>query len=119
MRPPPRVAALAAGVIACLAPSVSSALGSGPRALSLVVLDSEPKEGRARPGPDELAESKRQVDEHPDDRAKRLTLVRDLLAVKDLDGALVQAKAWRAKDAYNLVAVRALGDVLMDRGEKD
>jgi tetratricopeptide (TPR) repeat protein len=49
----------------------------------------------------------------------RLKLVRALLASKNLDAALVEAKAWRAKDAYNLVAVRALGDVYMERGEKE
>jgi tetratricopeptide (TPR) repeat protein len=59
------------------------------------------------------------VAEHPDDRAKRVALVRGLLQTKDLDGALTEAKAWRAKDAYNLVAVRALGDVYMERGERE
>ena len=60
-----------------------------------------------------------EVAARPDDRTKRVALVRGLLRAKDLDGALVEARAWRAKDAYNLVAVRALGDVYMERGEKE
>jgi tetratricopeptide (TPR) repeat protein len=88
------------------------------RVLSLVALDSEPREGVRTLTAEELLRLGRDVDEHPDDRARRLSLVRGLLGAKDLDGALAQAKAWRAKDAYNLVAVRALGDVYMERGAK-
>ncbi len=121
LRPKAPVAALTAGILMCLAPLPSRAASPGPRphALTLVPLDTEPREGLTRPRPEELTQSKHEVEENPDDRGKRLALVRGLLAAKDLDGALVQAKAWRARDAYNLVAVRALGDVLMDRGEKD
>jgi Flp pilus assembly protein TadD len=87
--------------------------------LSLVALDSEPKQGVHTPTAEELAQLGRDVEEHPDDRARRLSLVRGLLGARDLDGALAQAKAWRARDAYNLVAVRALGDVYMERGAKE
>jgi tetratricopeptide (TPR) repeat protein len=87
--------------------------------LTLVPVDSEPKEGLKKPTAAEIADLRKQVEEHPDDRTKRLALVRGLLSNKDLDGALAEAKAWRAKDAYNLVAVRALGDVYMERGEKE
>jgi tetratricopeptide (TPR) repeat protein len=86
-------------------------------ALSLVVLDSEPKEGLVAPTASLLDQRKRDVEEKPDDRARRLSLVRSLVSARDLDGALRQAKAWRERDAYNLVAVRALGDVYMERGE--
>jgi Flp pilus assembly protein TadD len=111
----------ALAIVACLCPTLSRATepAGHPRSLSLVPLDSEPKDGLKRPGAEELAQSKQDVLQNPDDRGKRLNLVRGLLAAKDLDGALAQAKAWRSRDAYNLVAVRALGDVLMDRGEKD
>jgi tetratricopeptide (TPR) repeat protein len=84
-----------------------------PRRLSLTPVASESKRS-----PTSLAELRHAVEEHPDDRGKRVALVRGLLLAKDLDGALAEAKAWRAKDAYNLVAVRALGDVYMERGEK-
>lgn len=89
------------------------------RSLAVTPVDSEPKEGQKKPTEGELAALKKEVAEHPDERTKRLALVRALLAAKDLDGALAEAKAWRAKDAYNLVAVRALGDVYMERGDKE
>jgi predicted negative regulator of RcsB-dependent stress response len=86
--------------------------------LSLTPIESEPKNGLKKPTPQEITELRKDVADHPDDRTKRLALVRGLVNAKDLDGALTEARAWRAKDAYNLVAVRALGDVLMDRGQK-
>jgi Flp pilus assembly protein TadD len=89
------------------------------KSLTVTPVDSEPKEGQKKPSADELSAMRKDIQDHPDDRTKRLALVRGLLAAKELDGALAEAKAWRAKDAYNLVAVRALGDVYMERGEKD
>lgn len=89
------------------------------RLLTVTPVDSEPKEGQRKPSEQELVKLREEVQAHPDDRTKRLALVRALLAAKDLDGALAAAKAWRAKDAYNLVAVRALGDVHMERGERE
>lgn len=83
--------------------------------LTLTPLDREARAQAIAP----IAELRHDVQEHPDDRTKRVALVRGLLRARDLDGALVEAKAWRARDAYNLVAVRALGDVHMERGEKD
>jgi uncharacterized protein YfaP (DUF2135 family) len=97
----------------------SPAQADGEKTLSVTAVDSEPKEGQKKPSADELSVMRKDIQDHPDDRTKRLALVRGLLATKDLDGALAEAKAWRAKDAYNLVAVRALGDVYMERGEKD
>ena len=97
----------------------SPARAEGEKTLSITAVDSEPKEGQKKPSADELSVMRKDIQDHPDDRTKRLALVRALLATKDLDGALAEAKAWRAKDAYNLVAVRALGDVYMERGEKD
>lgn len=89
------------------------------RDLTVTPVASEPPEATERPSPEKLAVLRGEVAEHPDDRAKRVALVRGLLAARDFDGALVEAKAWRAKDAYNLVTVRALGDVYMERGDKD
>ncbi|MDB4937071.1 MAG: hypothetical protein JWP87_4043 [Labilithrix sp.] len=97
-------------------PGVAHASASS---LTLVKLDSEPKDGLKKPTAAELAAMRHEIEEHPDDRTKRLALVRALVAARDLDGALAEAQAWRAKDAYNLVAVRALGDVHMERGEKE
>ena len=88
-----------------------------PPRLVIVPVATEPPASASVQG--DLAALRQEVAAHPDDRTKRVALVRGLLRAKDLDGALVEARAWRAKDAYNLVAVRALGDVYMERGEKD
>lgn len=110
--------------LACAAAVAVMVLGvgearAGGASLSVQAVDSEPRDGNRAPAAGELAVLRKDVAEHPDDRGKRIALVRALVAAKDLDGALAEAKAWRAKDAYNLVAVRALGDVLMERGEKE
>lgn len=105
--------------VVLLLATLSSPAEAAPAQMTLTPVDSEPKEGQRMPSADELAALRKDVQDHPDDRTKRLALVRALLVSKDLDGALAEAKAWRAKDAYNLVAVRALGDVHMERGEKD
>jgi Flp pilus assembly protein TadD len=98
-----------------------SAFGSVDRtgpALSLLAVDTQPAEARA-PSAAQLGQLARDVDERPDDRARRIALVHGLVAAGELDGALAAARAWRAKDAYNLVAVRALGDVYMERGDRE
>jgi Flp pilus assembly protein TadD len=110
--------AVAVVALATLPSAAASGSPEPPRQLRVVAVDSEPTDVK-RPTPEDRALLERDVREHPDDRTRRLALVRSLLAAKDLDGALTQAKAWRARDAYNLVAVRALGDVYMERGEKD
>jgi hypothetical protein len=93
---------------AASAPSVTRALSVDP-----VDVESKPRTTTS------IEELRRDVAEHPEDRAKRIALVHGLVVAKDLDGALGEARAWRAKDAYNLVAVRALGDVYMERGERE
>lgn len=114
MRPPRLLPAL---VVALLTTS-SIASAAGPT-LTVVPVDTEPRDGRPKPTAAELAAMVRDVDEHPADRPRRVALVRAFVAARDLDGALTHARAWRARDAYDLVAVRALGDVHMERGEKD
>lgn len=109
----PAVSALVA-LVAC-----AGRAEAAPAALTLSAVDSEPKNGLKKPSVTELSAMRSAIAEHPDDRTKRLALVRALVASRDLDGALAEAQAWRAKDAYNLVAVRALGDVYMERGDKE
>jgi tetratricopeptide (TPR) repeat protein len=109
---------LATAVLSPAAAVAAPGAEAAPR-LTIVAVDSEPQGGMKKPSAEELGAMKKEVAEAPDDRAKRLALVRGLLAGRDLDGALAEAKTWRAKDAYNLVAVRALGDVYMERGDKD
>ncbi len=55
----------------------------------------------------------------PKDRAARFALVDNLIRAEDWDGALEAARAWRAVDAYNLVVVRLVGDVLAELGRMD
>src|SRR5262245_4723420 len=85
------------------------------KTLTLTPVASEPARTAAIP----IAVLRKEVEAAPDDRTKRVALVRGLMLTKDLDGALAAAKSWRTKDAYNLVAVRALGDVQMERGENE
>jgi tetratricopeptide (TPR) repeat protein len=84
----------------------------------LTAVDSEPR-GGATPTASELLALRAEAADRPGDRVRRAALIRALLAQKDFDSALSEAAAWRARDAYNLVAVRTLGDVHMERGEKD
>ncbi len=90
------------------------------KALSLEAIESEPAAAsRGGPSGEAIAELRANVDGDPGDRTKRVALVRGLMTSGDLDGALAEARAWRAKDAYDLVAVRALGDVYAERGDRE
>jgi len=87
--------------------------------MQLVVQDRMPKEGMVAPTAAALEAMRKAVNDAPDDRAKRFALVRGLMAANLLDDALKEVQAWRAKDAYNLLVVRLLGDVYSARGEKE
>ena len=88
--------------------------------LTMEGVDSEPAPARGAPGSDaSIASLRAEVADNPEDRTKRVALVRALMAARELDGALAEAQSWRARDAYNLVAVRTLGDVYAERGERE
>lgn len=87
------------------------------KGLTLTPLASEP--AVARQAKDETAELQRRVQTEPKDRAARLALVRALIAADRLPEALEAARDWRAHDAYNLVAVRSLGDVYAEMGDRE
>ena len=55
------------------------------------------------------------VADAPRDRGARLSLVRALVDGGQLEDALTEAKAWREVDAYNLVVVRLIGDILTEQ----
>jgi tetratricopeptide (TPR) repeat protein len=112
------IALAAASAAVAAPPSAFGSVDHAPPTLSLLAVDTEPA-GVHAPSAGELSGLARDVDEHPDDRTRRIALVHGLVAAGDLDRALVAARAWRAKDAYNLVAVRALGDVYMERGDRE
>src|SRR4029079_951345 len=75
--------------------------------------------GVKKPSETELAALRKAAADSPKDRGKRFDLVRSLMLSVDRDAALAEAKAWREKDAYNLVVVRLLGDLYAEMGEKD
>ncbi len=99
-------------------------VSAGPRAansastrLRLEPVDREPAAGRKAPTAKALATLRKQVADKPADRETRFKLVQGLIRAGKLDDALAAAKAWRAKDAYNLIVVRMLGDIYTERGE--
>ncbi len=121
MRRSLRFSPLASSLFVALVTSSHASVAGGSEAspaISLTPVDSEPRT-TSRPAAHDIEALRRDTTAHPDDRSKRLALVRGLLADRELDGALAAAKAWRARDAYSLVAVRALGDVYMERGDRD
>ncbi len=109
------------GLLVCFgAVGLTAAHAAPPKdRLTLTAVDKAPKEGREKPTDAKLAELRKGVADAPDDRAKRFELVRALMAKGALAEALKEAQAWRAKDAYNLVVVRLIGDIYTELGEKD
>ncbi len=100
-------------------PEPSSPAGvAAPGRLSLTALDREPRDGRRVLSAEELAALRQAAADSPKDRAKRFDLVRALMLSGDREGALAEAKAWREKDAYNLVVVRLLGDLYSEMGDR-
>jgi len=87
------------------------------KGLTLTPLASEPAAERRAKG--EVGELERKVQAEPKDRAARLALVRALLAAERFPEALAAARDWRAHDAYNLVAVRSVGDVYAEMGDRE
>jgi tetratricopeptide (TPR) repeat protein len=85
--------------------------------LSLVPGEREPAASKAAAA--DLDALRAAVAMEPGDRAARFALVRALIRAKKLDDALAAARDWRAKDAYNLVVVRLLGDIYAELGDRE
>lgn len=66
----------------------------------------------------ELDALRKKVAEKPTDRAARFDLIKVLMTSGKLTEALVEARKWRKKDAYNLVVVRLIGDIYSELGQK-
>lgn len=97
--------------------AVQAARGGEPAGrLALVPLEREP--GRDdTPWSSDIAALRHDVADHPDERSRHFALVRALQAAGRRDEALEAARAWRARDAYNLVVVRLLGDLYTELGD--
>lgn len=85
--------------------------------LTLVPVDSEPADGRSIPTDAQLDELRTAVTDDPKNRQARFELVRGLMRADKMQDALAAAREWRAKDAYNLVVVRLLGDIHSELGD--
>src|SRR5688500_9570438 len=85
--------------------------------LTLTPVEKEPAAGRAVLAPAELDALRAAVAGDAKDREARYALVQALRNAGRLPEALAEAKAWREKDAYNLVVVRLLGDILAEMGK--
>jgi tetratricopeptide (TPR) repeat protein len=84
--------------------------------LSLEAMEREPAAGRMAPDDDVLAQRRSAVEAAPEDRQARFELVRSLIAAGQREEALAAVEDWRARDAYNLVVVRLMGDILSELG---
>lgn len=62
----------------------------------------------------EIEKLREAVADEPRERQHRFTLVRALIDAGELEDALEAARAWREVDAYNLVVVRLIGDILSE-----
>lgn len=105
---------------AVLVTGITMALAVGARAegrsLSLTRVAAEAERAPVDKGT--LAELEQKVQQAPKDRAARMALVRGLVGAGRLEDALAAARDWRAHDAYNLVAVRSVGDVYAEMGDR-
>jgi hypothetical protein len=87
-----------------------------PGRISIVELEREPAL-RHRPKPAELGLLRDAVTQSPKSRSARFQLVRALMAADALEEAERAARDFREHDAYNLLAVRLLGDIQTARGD--
>jgi tetratricopeptide (TPR) repeat protein len=120
--PPVAPVPLPAPAVTPPAPGTAVARAEAPRGtgrITLSAVDREPKDALKKLSPEELATLRKAVAESPKDRTKRFDLVRALMLSGEREAALAEAKAWREKDAYNLVVVRLLGDLYAEMGEKE
>jgi tetratricopeptide (TPR) repeat protein len=101
----------------CLAEAKADPSSKLAARFSLERLQEEPTQ-RARPSDTALTELKAAVEKDPRLRRPRIELVRGLLAAGKLEAARDEAQSFREHDAYNLVAVRLLGDIETELGDR-
>lgn len=125
-----RLTWIAAGALLCgTAPELAIA-GTTDDATPPAVMDSRlrviemdstatPSAGKRGVSDAELTRLRDAVTAEPKKREARFALVTALQQAGKLEEALTEARAWRAVDAYNLVVVRLIGDLLSELGRPD
>src|SRR4051812_45055261 len=94
-----------------------AAVEPGPR-LRIIAVDPKPKTGRPAATEEELRRLNADVAAAPRLRKPRMDLVHALVRSGRWKDAHAAASAWRLHDAYNLVAVRSLGDIEGSLGDQ-
>jgi tetratricopeptide (TPR) repeat protein len=98
---------------------LSASLLLGTPEFTITAVDERPKREPSAELDQEIERLRGLVAEEPRERAHRFALVRALIDAGALEDALAAAKDWREIDAYNLVVVRLIGDILSDLGRSD
>ena len=89
------------------------------RTLWVTRVDSVPATGNDIPTDKAIKDARQAVADNPKDWGARFALVQLLQKTGRLDDALEAATAWRKADAYNLVVVRLVGDLLSELNRPD
>jgi Flp pilus assembly protein TadD len=105
--------------LSVLASPSTPAHAEAARVLTVAGVDTQPSEGREKPSEADLRALEKAVADAPEDRVHRFDHVRALIAAGKLEDAAAAARAWREKDAYNLVVIRLLGDIYTELGDRD
>jgi Tfp pilus assembly protein PilF len=89
--------------------------------LNVIELDATttPESIRGQLSEARIASLRKAVESEPGRREARFELVTALQRVGHLDEALREARRWREVDAYNLVVVRLIGDLLSEQGKPE
>jgi tetratricopeptide (TPR) repeat protein len=84
--------------------------------LEVVAVDSEPERKQIADLDAELERLRAAVESEPRKREHRFALCKQLFDAGRLEEALDAARTWRDEDAYDLVVVRMIGDILTELG---
>lgn len=92
---------------------------SGHPQLTVRKLDSVPDASNRIPADAAITAARTAVENEPKNRGARFELIQMLQQAGRLEEALKAAQEWRAEDAYNLVVVRLVGDLLSELNRKE
>ena len=105
-------------IAAMLATAGADALAAPPVSLQVRPMASQPVVGTAADSSTRITKLRAAIVKEPKLRRPRFELVQALVVAGRLDEALKEAAAWRARDAYNLLVVRMLGDLQARLGDR-